>query len=1009
MDRCHLYLPLVDNSGVTYRFAEVTLLDTETGTPIEEPVYLDPYGGAPQQWPILIDPAVINFWTDSPLRVTVQALLPGGSTFTRPGVDICPAPPATVRTQHPLHIGPADGLDGTAMLAVSPDGSAVWQVLDSLRTHRHEGDAPESTVLGPADLTDIYPSQTWLGNAITGVQGARTVALGAQSVPNAEEAVALGRATAGLRGVAVGGAANAYTSSVAVGAATKTTKLEQVTLGRNVDASPGPQGAVLLGSNTVSAANTAVKSRGLHVTSTGSVILGNGTLPDLSWLSDEYVAILGSAVAARFFAARRDASLAGPSSTVGFYGNPGTFVPLLNSVGITPSTPGQAALTSLLSALDRLGLIALTDGAIDDELADWSKSFAHNANMVLETGDADGSKGGDLARAKRNGAGPGTITYTLADGIRDFRARVFAWQLAVDPAVLATELVADVSPNGTTWTRVTLAWQPLAATAASWYQTWAANARPLPAGTKYVRFTVDVNTTVFTPQIGRVLVRPIVPTVLTTTALTGPDRLQVSDHFGVLATLTVGAKTVAMRGPQRTFTEQARPFADSFDRTTSNGWGPSPGGGSWSKSNGEDSDYSVSGGLGKIKVTSADSSRHTSLINDLADCDARLSWSLDAMPTGNASSLALSFGYTASTSHYRARLSVLTSGTVQMALERQTPDGTVALGNLFTVGTGYKVGDIWHIRAQRTGATLRCRAWKDGTTEPTSWVHQVDDSTLGAGRIGVRGFATAGSTAPPFTFNVHDIQLYSGTWPDPPVVSHDTWVRLLAAPFSGTWTTALATQILNWSVDTSSDVLAYAMKYITGAPVVTSPTYGGAQIAGQARYGPSGPDGKRIEGADFHDYMGMNWTFPNGETQTAGADEAGCLDCSGFVRMVYGFNMGIPMVRSANFDGLNLPRQTKDIGPSGPGILVADETDTPPELVSLQIGDVPHFDADSSDTATGQLDHNGIYLGLDNAGNHRFINSRKTPNGPTFADLGGTSTLNGTGTYAVSLRKIRRF
>jgi cell wall-associated NlpC family hydrolase len=200
------------------------------------------------------------------------------------------------------------------------------------------------------------------------------------------------------------------------------------------------------------------------------------------------------------------------------------------------------------------------------------------------------------------------------------------------------------------------------------------------------------------------------------------------------------------------------------------------------------------------------------------------------------------------------------------------------------------------------------------------------------------------------------------------------------------------------------------MMYITGAPSITDTRLSGAKVAGQSNYGPNAADGARREGADFHEYMGLPWNFPNGETVSAPSSEwLSCLDCSGYVRMVYGYHMGIPMVRDQDFDGLNLPRRTRDIGPSGPGVIVAQSTDSAPSLDGLQIGDIPLFDADSSDAIAGQIDHNGIYIGVDTEGNHRFVNSRKTPNGPTFGDLGGDSTLTGTGTYATSLRIIRRF
>jgi hypothetical protein len=507
VDRCHLYLPLVDSSGTPYPYAEVTLLDLDTGNPVDEPVYLLPNGGAPQEWPILIDPAVVDFWTDSPMRVTVQALLPGGATFTRSGVDIVPAPAATVRSQEPVHIGPADGLSGQAMLAISPDGSAVWQVLDVLRFHEHPGDAPDSTVLGSPDLTDIYPGQTWIGRTPTGAQGEDTAVLGSDAHPGGPDAVVLGRGTAGPNAVAVGGAANATDSSVALGAATNTGQPEQVTLGRAASAAASPAGAVTVGSGvTASASNTVTIGSSAKVTTDGKVIVGQGTLPDLSWV-DWSVAILGNAVMSRFFSARKDAVLAGTASPLGVFGAAGNYQPLVNTSGVTTSTPGRTALLSLMSALDQMGLVYQTDSAIDDELADWTKTVAHDANLVLETGDSDGSKAGDLNRARRNATGTGAVTYLMGTNIRDFRFRTFAFG-ADDPTFDPTaEIVAQVSPNQVTWTTVPLSWRTYTATAAGWWQTWMSNQRPVPAGMKYLRITLGANPNPATPQVARVIVR----------------------------------------------------------------------------------------------------------------------------------------------------------------------------------------------------------------------------------------------------------------------------------------------------------------------------------------------------------------------------------------------------------------------------------------------------------------------------------------------------------------------
>lgn len=497
---------------------------------------------------------------------------------------------------------------------------------------------------------------------------------------------------------------------------------------------------------------------------------------------------------------------------------------------------------------------------------------------------------------------------------------------------------------------------------------------------------------------------------LTTTPVTGPpQQLQVSDTQGLLATLTVGAKTVTMRGPSRTFTENKRPFTDQFARTSAATFGSSPGGGNWSNS-GTDTLYTVNGSVGAISCDVANSSRHATIVDTLTDIDATTKVTVTTVPAGATTSIGLSIGYTDTNNHNRARLLILTTGVVQLALEKEVAGTTTTLGTATQVGTGFTAGQWWRIRAQRTGTTIRCRAWKDGDTEPGTWLHSVTETANPSGRVGYRALASTGSTGLPRTVQVDDLQVISGSWATIPTVTHNTWVRVLPQPFSGTWTPALAEQIRRWAADSTPDVLAYAMMYAPGAPPVTSPALTGAQIAGQAAYGPLDSSGIPIEGADFHDYMARDWTFPNGESQTAGAGEAGCLDCSGFVRAVYGFHMGLPMVRNLNIDGTNLPRQTKDIGPNGPGVIVAQATGAAPALTALQIGDVPHFDATSGGgEAEGQLDHNGIYLGVDNLGQQRFINSRKTPQGPTFGDLGGASRLDGAGTYATSLRLIRRF
>lgn len=231
-------------------------------------------------------------------------------------------------------------------------------------------------------------------------------------------------------------------------------------------------------------------------------------------------------------------------------------------------------------------------------------------------------------------------------------------------------------------------------------------------------------------------------------------------------------------------------------------------------------------------------------------------------------------------------------------------------------------------------------------------------------------------------------------------VTTTAWVRLLPAPFAGrvseSW---LAARL----VDTSPDVLAIAFQYVIGAAPLVD--VGGLQYAGDAAYGPLAADGTRIEGSDFNDYLGVSWAYPT-VTDAPEADQFRSLDCSGFARMVFGYRLGVPLALRPD-GGTSMPRRAFEQEAAAPGItVIANRGIVPSSRAALLPGDLVFFDA-SADDGT-QIDHVGIFLGTDSAGNDRFISSRKTANGPTMGDLAGRSVLNGTGLYATGFRSARR-
>ncbi|MFD9735804.1 hypothetical protein [Umezawaea sp. NPDC059074] len=214
----------------------------------------------------------------------------------------------------------------------------------------------------------------------------------------------------------------------------------------------------------------------------------------------------------------------------------------------------------------------------------------------------------------------------------------------------------------------------------------------------------------------------------------------------------------------------------------------------------------------------------------------------------------------------------------------------------------------------------------------------------------------------------------------------------------------LANTLAGSAPDRGPDVLDIAMQYRRDTPDLVNAN--GIRYAGRAFFGPV-VAGERITGSDFVDYLGVPWTYDDGVTQEPDPLHQDSLDCSGFLRMVFGYRSGYPVGRTPG-PGV-LPRTVSDFATAGPGTVVVPDTGTAPstaQLATLLPGDVLLFDLDPEDGPL--LDHSGLYLGLDSAGQPRFISSRKVHNAPTMGDRNGSSVLTGSGVFARVLREVRR-
>lgn len=237
------------------------------------------------------------------------------------------------------------------------------------------------------------------------------------------------------------------------------------------------------------------------------------------------------------------------------------------------------------------------------------------------------------------------------------------------------------------------------------------------------------------------------------------------------------------------------------------------------------------------------------------------------------------------------------------------------------------------------------------------------------------------------------------------VVTSTAWIRLLPAP----WRASAADEkwFTDWlrsaRADRSPDLFATAFEYVHGARRVANDK--GLRVSGDASFGPANRKGEgRLEANDFYDYLGIDWTFPDRGRQYAEKRRYGSLDCSGFVRMVVGYRLGY-LLRGGNGSGPGLPRRAFAIEANGPGVsVVPDRRSTATAYGELDPGDLVFFQTEGD----SQIDHMGIFLGVDDSGMHRFLSSRERADGPTMGDIAGASVLDDGGFYSRGWRAARR-
>jgi hypothetical protein len=357
----------MDSAGDVFPYATVTFNDTATGQQTTEPIYVQSSGGNPINQPLFTDPAVIDIWTDNPIRLQIVAVVQGNVRIQLDGMDLLPEPVSIMQTPSPVQITqPPTAAQGTnAILMSSQPGEAAFRIANPLATHQHEGDSAGSVVLTGEAPTDFDPYQTWTGfhaGENTAANSAASSALGPHADVQGANATIAGigqilRQASGLTGdmatVLSSEDGTAAQGSTTIGAANISAQGVNATvvgsLNQTTSTASTPDGTVVIGQGSVLGAAGAVKIGPNHPASTAgpnNTIIGNGNIAQnsgLPWAGAQVPTAVGT-----------NTTLAGDPSTAlstdDWFGGVGPLALGVNSTSFNPSltTLSGTALTQQL-------------------------------------------------------------------------------------------------------------------------------------------------------------------------------------------------------------------------------------------------------------------------------------------------------------------------------------------------------------------------------------------------------------------------------------------------------------------------------------------------------------------------------------------------------------------------------------------------------------------------------------------------------------------------------------
>lgn len=187
---------------------------------------------------------------------------------------------------------------------------------------------------------------------------------------------------------------------------------------------------------------------------------------------------------------------------------------------------------------------------------------------------------------------------------------------------------------------------------------------------------------------------------------------------------------------------------DTFSRTVVSGWGTSDAGYTYALLP-TSSEYSVTGGVGRMSMGTVNVFYDAAIDRGLADSDITSTWSSSKLAVGASFSVELAARRVDLQNMYAFRCIVNTNQTMALDLRKRVANVQTVIGSASVVTT-HAINTQYKMRFQVIGSQLRCKFWPALSAEPSTWNITVTDTTFTTGtQVAQRGALTSGTSNNP--------------------------------------------------------------------------------------------------------------------------------------------------------------------------------------------------------------------------------------------------------------------